>query len=68
MKIMKWEPDNFELEMTTVWSFPERGNWSPYIPRNLFLESERTDQLRSVLITERPRSVRGRSGILLKRF
>ena len=45
---MKWEPDNFELEMNTVWSFPERGNWathdakyrgnwSPYIPRNLML-------------------------------
>lgn len=45
-KITKWEPDNFELEMNTVWSFPERGNWathdakyrgnwSPYIPRNL---------------------------------
>lgn len=48
MKIKKWEPDNFELEMNTVWSFPERGNWathdakyrgnwSPYIPRNLIL-------------------------------
>jgi DNA modification methylase len=45
---MKWEPDNFELEMNTVWSFPARGNWathdskyrgnwSPYIPRNLLL-------------------------------
>jgi len=44
----KWEPDNFELEMNTVWSFPNRGNWathdakyrgnwSPYIPRNLLL-------------------------------
>jgi len=47
-KIKKWEPDNFELEMNTVWSFPQRGNWathdakyrgnwSPYIPRNLLL-------------------------------
>lgn len=47
-KITKWEPDNFELEMNTVWSFPKRGdwathdakfrgNWSPYIPRNLLL-------------------------------
>jgi len=47
-RILKWEPDNFELEMNTVWSFPERGdwathdakwrgNWSPYIPRNLIL-------------------------------
>ena len=45
---MKWEPDVFELETTTVWSFPERGNWathnakyrgnwSPYIPRNLIM-------------------------------
>lgn len=47
-KIKKWEPENFELEMNTIWSFPERGdwathdskwrgNWSPYIPRNLLL-------------------------------
>lgn len=46
--IRKWEPDDFELEMNTVWSFPKRGNWathdakwrgnwSPYIPRNLIL-------------------------------
>ena len=44
----KWEPDDFELEMTTHWSFPKRGdwaihdakwrgNWSPYIPRNVLL-------------------------------
>ncbi|MCL5982230.1 MAG: methyltransferase domain-containing protein [Firmicutes bacterium] len=48
MTIIKWEPDNFELEMNTVWTFPDRGtwathdakyrgNWSPYIPRNLLL-------------------------------
>ena len=47
-KISRWEPDDFELEMTTHWSFPKRGdwathdakwrgNWSPYIPRNLML-------------------------------
>ena len=47
-KITKWEPEDFEQEMTTVWSFPKRGdwathdakwrgNWSPYIPRNLML-------------------------------
>ncbi len=40
------EPVNFKEEFTTVWSFPERGdwathspdyrgNWSPYIPHNL---------------------------------
>ena len=42
------EPENFELETNTVWAFPDRGkwathdakyrgNWSPYIPRNLIL-------------------------------
>ncbi len=47
-KIKKWEPSNFELETNTVWSFPARGdwathnakyrgNWSPYIPRNIIL-------------------------------
>lgn len=47
-KITKWGPEDFELEMTTHWSFPKRGdwathdakwrgNWSPYIPRNILL-------------------------------
>lgn len=47
-KITKWQPDDFQLELNTVWSFPQRGNWathdakwrgnwSPYIPRNLIL-------------------------------
>lgn len=47
-KITKWQPNDFKLEMTTQWSFPERGdwathdakwrgNWSPYIPRNIIL-------------------------------
>jgi DNA modification methylase len=42
-------PENYEPERTTVWSFPDRGswathkgnyrgNWSPYIPRNLILK------------------------------
>ncbi|MBR2296080.1 MAG: methyltransferase domain-containing protein [Clostridia bacterium] len=42
------QPENFELETNTVWSFPQRGkwathdakyrgNWSPYIPRNIIL-------------------------------
>ena len=46
--INRWEPDNFELETNTVWNFPQRGywathdsqwrgNWSPYIPRNIIL-------------------------------
>lgn len=54
--IKKWEPDDFELEMTTVWSFPDRGkwathdskwrgNWSPYIPRNLMLRYSKEDDV-----------------------
>ena len=42
------QPENFELETNTVWSLPNRGkwathdakyrgNWSPYIPRNIIL-------------------------------
>lgn len=48
MEIIRWEPEHFELETSTVWKFPEhgswathdssyRGNWSPYVPRNLLL-------------------------------
>jgi len=48
LDIKDWEPENFKLEATTVWSFKDRGNWathngkyrgnwSPYIPRNLIL-------------------------------
>jgi DNA modification methylase len=55
-KIKKWEPENFELQMTTHWSFPERGdwathdakwrgNWSPYIPRNLLLRYSKEGDL-----------------------
>jgi len=47
-KTFSFGPDDFEQEMTTMWSFPQRGdwathnskyrgNWSPYIPRNLIL-------------------------------
>ena len=42
------QPEHFELETNTVWSFPDRGkwathdakyrgNWSPYVPRNVIL-------------------------------
>ena len=45
---MNLQPNDFWLEPTTVWSFPTRGswathtgsyrgNWSPYVPRNLIL-------------------------------
>ena len=30
MKKIKWEPENFELEMNTVWDFPERGSWATH--------------------------------------
>lgn len=48
-KQVEWfHPEDFTLEATTVWSFPERGswathqgnyrgNWAPQIPRNLIL-------------------------------
>jgi len=47
-KIKKLNPDNFELECTTVWSFARRGkwathnskyrgNWAPEVVRNLIL-------------------------------
>lgn len=45
---MNLQPVKFDLQPTTIWSFPDRGNWathsgkyrgnwSPYIPRNLML-------------------------------
>ena len=48
MNINKLEPENFNLERSSVWRFPNRGNWathdakwrgnwSPYIPRNIIL-------------------------------
>lgn len=54
--IKKWEPEDFELEMTSVWSFPKRGdwathdakwrgNWSPYIPRNVLLRYSKEGDL-----------------------
>ncbi|MEM2100327.1 MAG: DNA methyltransferase [Thermoproteota archaeon] len=50
--ITKYGPENYTCEKDTVWSFPERGNWathvgdyrgnwSPYIPRNLLLKYTR---------------------------
>lgn len=44
-KITKWEPDDFELQTTTMWSFPDRGNWSTYIPRNLILRYSKEKDL-----------------------
>ncbi len=47
-KIEQYQPDNFALERTNVWSFPERGtwathkgdyrgNWPPQLARNVIL-------------------------------
>jgi DNA modification methylase len=49
-------PDNFELNTNTVWSFKERGswathdakyrgNWSPFIPRNIILRYSKEGDL-----------------------
>ena len=48
MVCIREHPDKFKLEETSIWSFPDRGswathsgkyrgNWSPYVPRNLIL-------------------------------
>ena len=54
-RIKRFQPKDFSLEKTTVWSFKSRGdwathsgkyrgNWSPYIPRNVILRySKRGD-------------------------
>lgn len=53
---IKWEPDGFELKTTTLWSFPKRGdwathdakwrgNWSPYIPRNIIVRYSQAGDL-----------------------
>lgn len=50
------QPEQFELETTTVWSFPNRGkwathdakyrgNWSPYVPRNVILRYSKEGDL-----------------------
>jgi len=55
-KIKPIQPNNFELETTTVWSFPKRGawathqssfrgNWAPQIPRNLILRYSKPGDL-----------------------
>ena len=53
---IKLEPDDFELQTTSVWDFPDRGkwathdasyrgNWSPYIPRNIILRYSSEQEL-----------------------
>src|SRR3989339_541546 len=61
-KELKLHPDNFEMECTTVWAFPRRGNWathasdwrgnwSPEVVRNLILRySKEKDHLLDCMI------------------
>ncbi len=55
-RVTHWAPQNFRPETTTVWSFKQRGrwathdgryrgNWSPYIPRNLILRYSRPGEV-----------------------
>jgi len=55
-KIKTLYPKNFKEEQTTVWSFKQRGNWathggeyrgnwSPYIPRNVILKYSKPGEL-----------------------
>jgi len=55
-KVKKLHPKDFKEEQTTVWSFKQRGNWathsgeyrgnwSPYIPRNVILKYSKPDEL-----------------------
>ena len=54
--IKVWEPENFRMETTTIWDFPDRGswathsgkyrgNWSPYIPRNIILRYSKESEI-----------------------
>ena len=56
MNSKQLEPQNFQLETTSVWSFPDHGNWathngkyrgnfSPYIPRNVILRYSKEKDL-----------------------
>jgi DNA modification methylase len=55
-RIERYQPDKFQLEMTSVWSFPDRGdwathkgdyrgNWAPQIARNLILRYSKPGEL-----------------------
>lgn len=55
-RILNWEPKDFELETSSIWNFPDRGNWathdgnyrgnwSPYVPRNLILRYSKVGDL-----------------------
>jgi len=55
-KIKRLHPESFKEEQTTVWSFKQRGNWathsgeyrgnwSPYIPRNVIFKYSKAGEL-----------------------
>jgi hypothetical protein len=55
-EIAQWEPKNFQLAATTIWSFKNRGkwathdgryrgNWSPFILRNVILRYAQPNDL-----------------------
>jgi len=55
-KIKTFNPKNFKEEQTSIWSFKQRGNWathngeyrgnwSPYIPRNIILKYSNPGEL-----------------------
>lgn len=55
-RIKEYQPKNFTLETTTVWSFPERGdwathkgdyrgNWAPQVVRNLIIRYSKPGEL-----------------------
>lgn len=55
-RIEEFQPREFALETTTVWSFPDRGswathrgdyrgNWAPQIPRNIILRYSKLGEL-----------------------
>lgn len=55
-KITKRQQENFKLQTNTLWSFPNRGNWetydskwkgnwSPYISRNILLRYSKEREL-----------------------
>lgn len=52
----KWSPEIDELQTTSIWNFPDRGNWathnasyrgnwSPYIPRNIIKRYSKPDDI-----------------------